>query len=235
MRTFSLAVLALVISACQATNKEALQLAKPAWDEVRASLPELSKLMDEPGERGLEGLSWVERDASSSNTSFLTLEQLIDPDAAVDDETELGRLDHHAGGDFLHCLQWTGPRSKMSSDALKERSGERLSAECRDALETQYLVVLETLASTLPLLTDENTFAGGAATLRVRVVARLEKKLLASFLVEGKPGQVVRSEVRPEQDKVARMAAAVHAAMWSNARQQLFDRLRSRGAHIEPR
>ncbi len=236
MRAPIAAFIALVASGCQQTNQQALEAAKPAWVSVRASLPALAALVGVPSEGRLEGVSWVELDPSASSATFLTREQLADPDAELDEEhAHLANLDVHAGGDFLHCLNWTGPRSKMSSTALKERAGDRLSMECQLALQTQYLIVLEQLASTPPVLTSEGVFEGGEAIARVTVIDRLATKVLGSFSVEGKPGQLVRSESKPGEDGAVRLTAAVHSTMWTHARQQIFERLRERGATISPR
>ena len=236
MRAPIAAFIALVVSGCQQTNQQALEAAKPAWLGVRAALPALAALVGQPGEGRLEGVSWVELDPSQSTATFLTREQLNDPDSEWDEEAAgLGKVDVHAGGDFLHCLNWTGPRSKMSSNALKERSGDRLSMECQLALQTQYLIVLEQTANLPPVLTHEGAFEGGEATARVTVIDRLASKVLASFSVEGKPGQRVKSEAKPGEDGAVRLTAAVHSTMWTHARQQIFERLRERGATMTPR
>lgn len=229
------AFIALVMSGCQQTNQQALEAAKPAWVGVRASLPSLAALVGAPGEGRLEGVSWVELDPSQSNATFLSRQQLNDPDAELEEETGLGKFDVHAGGDFLHCLNWTGPRSKMSSNALKDRSGDRLSMECQRALQTQYLIVLEQTANTLPVLTSEGAFEGGEAAARVTVIDRLAAKVLASFSVQGKRGQLVNSEAKAGEDGAVRLTAAVHSTMWTHARQQIFERLRERGATMTPR
>ena len=236
MRAPIAAFIALVASGCQQTNQQALEAAKPAWTGVRASLPSLAALVGQPGEGRLEGVSWVEMDPSQSNATFLTREQLNDPDAELDpQEAGLGKIEVHAGGDFLHCLNWTGPRSKMSSNALKERSGDRLSMECQLALQTQYLIVLEQTANTPPVLTSEGAFEGGEATARVTVIDRLAAKVLVSLSVEGKRGQLVKSEAKPGEDGAVRLTAAVHSTMWTHARQQIFEGLRERGATMTPR
>ena len=221
----------LLLTGCQQTNQQAIDAAKPAWAKVRAELPGLAKLIGAPVESRLEGMSWVEASPDKTNVSFLTLEQLGDPDArAKDDE-----LDLYQGGNFHTCLRWTGPRCPMGATNLKERSGNTLRDECAEALKTRYLVVMETTASVPPVLTGEGTFAGGQATVRVSVIDRLAPKVLASFIVEGVPGQVVRYSVRPDEEKTARLAVAVHSTMWSNARQQIFDKLRALGATLTPR
>lgn len=221
----------LFVTGCQQTNQQAIDAAKPAWAKVRAELPGLAKLIGAPMEGRLEGMSWVELSPEKTNVSFLTLEQLGDPDAKASEDG----LDLYQGGNFHACLRWTGPRCPMGATNLKERSGDKLRDECAAALNTQYLVVLETTASTPPVMTGEGTFAGGQATVRVSVIDRLVARVLATFIVEGVPGQVVRYTVRPDEEKAARLATAVHSTMWSNARQQIFDKLRALGATLTPR
>jgi hypothetical protein len=236
MRTVLVLLCTLLATGCQKTNREVLDAAKPAWATVRASLPALQQLVrDAPAEGKLDGLSWVEADASKSNVSFIIADQLQDPDVELDEGQQLSRLDLHAGGSFLNCLRWTGPRNPMSQRAMNERNGDSIRAECAEGLATKYLVVLDTISSTLPQLTGEGLFAGGEATVRVTVVDRLAPKSLVTFVVEGKPGEKVRYEVRPGEEQEARLARAVHSSMWTDAQAQIYERLRKLGATITPR
>lgn len=232
-----LAVLCVVVSTgCQKTNREVLDAAKPAWATVRSSLPALQKLVnDAPADGKLDGVSWNEKDTAKATVSFLTAEQLSDPDVELDEGQQLSRLDLYEGGNFLNCLQWTGPRNPMSARAMDERNGDSIRAQCDAGLATKYLVVLDTLESTLPELTGEGVFAGGEATVRVTVVDRLASKALVTFTVDGKPGEKVRYEVRPGEEQAVKLAQAVHSTMWGDAKRQIFEGLRQRGATITPR
>ncbi|MDP1829084.1 MAG: hypothetical protein Q8L48_37825 [Archangium sp.] len=235
MRTVLL-LCALSLVGCQKTNREVLDAAKPAWAAVRTSLPALRRLVnDAPPEGKLDGVSWTEADTAEASVSFLTAEQLGDPDVELDEGQKLSRLDLYEGGNFLNCLQWTGPRSPMSPRALDERNGDSIRAQCDAGLATKYLVVLDTIKSTLPVLTGEGVFAGGEATVRVTVIDRLAPRALVTFTVDGKPGEKVRYEVRPGEEKEAKLAQAVHSTMWGDAKRQIFEGLRQRGATITPR
>ena len=224
-------VVMLVVMGCQKTNQQAIDAAKPAWAKVRIDLAAMSPLLGTQGEARLEELSWVELSPEKTNTAFITDEQLRNPEA----EQPQGELDLYEGGTFLKCLQWTGPHSQMSERARGERTGDTMRDRCAAALQTRYLVVLDTTASKLPELNTEGTFAGGQATVQVTVLDRLQSKALASFTVEGVPAQEVHYEVRPDEEKAARLAAAVHSTMWTNARTQIFDKLRSLGATLTTR
>lgn len=240
MRSLLLGGLTVFGFACGKTNAQAIEELRPQFAPVRVQLAELSKAVREwpVEETALRDLEFDEKVAENSTVSILPFEQLADPDENVGrgSDAYLKRFDPIAGGEFLHCLNWTGPKNPMAASGLSSRNGDALKQRCEASLKkTRFLVIVETSRSVVPTLTNEGSFVGGAADLNVHVVEWAKKRVVSRFEVHGQPDQVVRYAVKPGDSKAVEAAVAVHSSMWSDARKKLFDGLTSRGGTVKLR
>lgn len=230
-------VLSVALVGCGKTNAQAIEELKPTFAPVRTKLAELAKSVREApaGDERLSGLVYDAKNEAVTTATILPFEQLADPDLQLGrgSDAYVKRFDPIAGGEFLHCLNWTGPKNPMAESGLSARRGDELKAECeRAAKQVRFVVVVETVQSVVPTLVSDGQFVGGAADLRVSVVERTSGHVLSRFDVHGQPDQVIRYAVKPGESKAVEAAVAVHGSMWVDARKKLFDGLVQRGATV---
>lgn len=231
------AVLAVAWVGCGKTNATAIEELKPTFAQVRTKLARMAKLSGDGSDQPLTGAVFDETNENVTTMSLLMPQQVADPDfsSPYGSAAYVKLFDPIAGGRFLMCLNWTGPKNPMGESAMSARHGEQTFTECQAAADLKVLVIVETLNSVVPTLVEEGKFEGGRAEIGVTVIDFKNEKVLSRFTVKGEPDQVVKYRVRPGETKAIEAAIAVHGTMWVDARAKLFAGLQERGASIHLR
>jgi len=166
------AVLAVACVGCGKTNATAIEELKPTFAQVRTKLARMATLTGEGSDAPFAGAVFDETNDSVTTLSLLMPEQVADPDfsAPYGSAAYVKQFDPIAGGRFLRCLNWTGPKNPMGESAMSARNGDDLLKDCQAAADLKFLVIVETVSSVVPTLVEEGKFEGGRAEIGVTVI-----------------------------------------------------------------
>lgn len=222
----------LALCGCGEKNRDLLARYAPRFAEKRAELRALAQLLPPPGASlrfaNQPPLSpkpvFIERQDEETNTDFLSVEELSDPDATPSFELYLSH-------GLSRGLQWTGPKNPMSETALGDRN-KQLAHELDLALSTRYLVVVRSLIDVKAEAVNDKTFRGGGRIFEALVFDLQEKKLRAAVAILAEPDATVNYSYKVNkqggqamESKEAALERAVQSAAWTSARKQLGPKL----------
>lgn len=222
----------LAICGCGEKNRDILARYTPRFADKRAELSALARQLPPPGVSlrftNQPPLApkpvFIHGKDEETNTDFLSVEELSDPDATP-------ALELYLSHGLSRGLQWTGPKNPMSETAMGDRN-KQLAHELDLALSTRYLVVVRSLVDVKAEAVNDKTFRGGARIFEALVFDLQDKKLRAAVAVLAEPDATVNYSYKVSkqggqalESKEAALERAVQSAAWSSARKQLGPKL----------
>ena len=212
----------------QETNQDAVNRFKPQYAELRTKLQQLAgKIPQRASERKVTGSLTPQPVYSTqtdkpSNTDILMHPHLLDPDAKLDDKTQLDLL---LANHLLAALQWTGDHSPMSASALKTKATDSVIHNLEQGLQTRYLAVVKMAAYTPVVAVDKNTFRGGQATLDGFLVDLTNQSVVCSFTVSAQAQKQLSYTYKENEDATEALAKLARSSLWDAARQEFVKAL----------
>ncbi len=183
--------------------------------EIAQSLPPEGSLQDEKPCPDLAPALLFDEHSDQSNTEILTFGQLKNPNARP-----VSYL--LCGGALLRAMDWTDPKTVMSSsaDSVFVEKQLRTAAACR------YLVVNRVVQLVKPIAADEKSYSPGRATIEVFVVDLPSKAALCSFVVEAASAANVTYYYRSDESKRRPLEEFALSSLWEDARKKIFEGLK---------
>jgi hypothetical protein len=226
----SLLSLVLILSACGPsgpTNADVIKKFQAPYASLRTDLAAAAKsLPDYNGDQGpASPLNpapvYKEKADGTANTDILMVEQLLDPDARLDDKTQLDLL---LSSYLLLDLQWTGPQNPMADSIQKQVASDPTGKGYQADLDnTRYIGVVRMAAYDPPVAGDNNQFTGGEALFAGYLLDLKTKQAVCVVAVDATSDTSVKFEYKTGDDPKAALERFVRSTVWSNARKGLID------------
>jgi hypothetical protein len=180
---------------------------RPAMNKLRAQLKtihgRIPALAVAQNSRLVPGPVFAED--GSGNTDFMTVEHLLDTEAATPIDLSLPQ-------DLKTCLSWTGPAGSDDPSTRREATPD-IEAKFQKALKTRYVVVLR--GRKAPVTGTGGFYSGGETELEAFVVDLQTSAVVASVSARGAaagPIQVNAPSGRQRQERAATMLGGAAVA-----------------------
>jgi hypothetical protein len=218
-----------ILSACGPggpTNADVLKKYQAQYATFRSGLNAIAKsLPDYTGDQGpTTPLSptpvYKETSDGTANTDILMYEQLLDPDARLDDKTQLDLL---LSSYLLNDLQWTGPKNPMADSILKEAAGASADKNLASGLTTRYLGIVRMGAYDPPVAGDNNQFTGGEALIGGYLVDLTTRQAVCVVAIDAKSDTSVSFQYKQCEDPRTALERFARSTLYTNARKGLID------------
>jgi hypothetical protein len=217
-----------VLAACGGggeTNQDVVNRFKPQYDTLRVQLQQVVQKMpqqvgEQPVTQPLTPRPAYTKDAKEpQNTDVLMYENLLDPDAKLNSDTQLDlTLTNH----LLRALQWTGANNPISDSAMKSTATAGVLSDLEQGLQLKYLAVAKVTAYQPVTAVDKDTFHGGAAKIDGYLIDLGSQAIVCSFGFSVAPPKQVDYKYKEGEDQAQALAKAAHSVAWSNAREKFI-------------
>ncbi len=210
----------------QATNSEVIEQFAPPYRELRQELAEIANNL--PAATNVTPVSgpyaplpqYVEGTEEVSNTDFLMVDQMLNPDV---DPYEVGQLDFLMSNHLDTHLQWTGPENPMSEAAMAQAAPENRAVQFQQTLELTYLGVIRVVEFIPAVAYDPETFGGATAVVEGFLVRMDDHTVLCAVTISADAGQDVYYNAQEGEDPTEQLAMAANSNLWVNARQKFVN------------
>jgi hypothetical protein len=228
-------LLVFVLAACGGgggeTNQDVVNRFKPQYDMLRTQLQQaVQKIPQQVGEppvtQPLTPRPAYTKDAKEpQNTDVLMYENLLDPDAKLNSDTQLDlTLTNH----LLRALQWTGTHNPMSEAALKNKATDNVLHDLEQGLQLKYLAVAKVVAYQPVVAVDKDTYSGGQAAIDGYLIDLSKQAVVCSFGVSVSPPKQIDYKYAKGEDQAEALAKAARSSAWSSAREEFIAALNNR-------